>query len=910
MTLSQFKQFLLKKITIEKFMTAFDGGLIDLFETDDEVESNIKIKINDNTLNEISNLNLEKKINKSYNNFRKYISNDKIYIDYEYIWDFITMPTNESGIMKENGLNLIIFKNPLNDKNDKIQIICPNTELTQNIFSKNKLTIMLYSENDYFEPIMMYNNDKKATNKKTFLFDYNTLISETLLGNTMNNIINSLLTECSSKPSIPKQFKFKENKHIKDIISIIEKSNDITFDRQIINYNFKTIGIIVKYKNKSAYLPSKPSSILLDKDYHFVDNDKIKFNYDDTVDVLNYISNKFNIPCKPIQLIIENNINVIGIITQTNQSIPIISTEYDDKVHKLEKEPYKMFKYDYYFNDKTVLTMTEEDIERKEIICNLRLEKKFYNCYRNVFKKEINKKENIKSKDQIKNLLSNNKTNELWNDIEKIINNIMSADKVEFIKFGKDLLSYCSNLEDNNSCNILNTEILQIPDVNLVNNKSNNKLYPIKLTDQLIRYNNIQQYILNSNSLINFSYQKYNIKNDEIIILEDNLLKDYFENVELKNINRFIKSYNTHKFGSPSFSEKYKSQFKINYEKPKQNIEDKTIITEKPPITKIAPKKHETTLISNREWKRLTSVSSNKMFNKYNLTDDFVFMMNFKPKSKFEPSQTIYTFIQIYYDYYKKELSIDDVKNKLIEIFKILQKNNYLKTNPNDSVVYERNKDLWSPSLHDIFKLTLRNNFADEYINSDSLDNFINTFIDNNKYYLTDFELYLLCYVSSIPVIIHGGIQGNNKPIYNNKKFNQYDPLYTTFSLSNINKNNSNDIKNNLYLNRNNDKFVYLIGLTTYKISDFYDKNENNIKHVMRSVGNNKNSYVDRIGLFAYPNENIRLSISNDNIKKLINNSINFNKISGYITYIFNKVYPDSSRYKSKQRRNRQDNRK
>ena len=60
MTLSQFKQFLLKKITIEKFMTAFDGGLIDLFETDDEVESNIKIKINNNTLEEISNSNLEK----------------------------------------------------------------------------------------------------------------------------------------------------------------------------------------------------------------------------------------------------------------------------------------------------------------------------------------------------------------------------------------------------------------------------------------------------------------------------------------------------------------------------------------------------------------------------------------------------------------------------------------------------------------------------------------------------------------------------------------------------------------------------------------------------------------------------------------------------------------------------------
>ena len=350
-------------------------------------------------------------------------------------------------------------------KMTKYKSYVPNTELTQNIFSKNKLTLMLYSENDYFEPIMLYNNDKKATNKKTFFFDYETLISETLLGNTMNNIINSLLTECSSKPSIPKQFKFKDNKHIKDIISIIEKSNDVTFDRQIINYNFKTIGIIVKYKNKSAYLPSKPSSILLDKDYHFVDNEKIKFSYDDTVDVLNYISSKFNIPCKPIQLIIENNINVIGIITQTNQSIPITKTVYDDKIHKLEKEPQKTFNYDYYFNDKTVLTMTEEDIERKETICNLRLEKKFYNCYRNLLKKEINKKENIKSKEQIKTLLSNSKTNQLWIDVEKIINDIMTGDKVEYIKFGKDLLSYCSNLADNNSCNILNTEILQIPDV-------------------------------------------------------------------------------------------------------------------------------------------------------------------------------------------------------------------------------------------------------------------------------------------------------------------------------------------------------------------------------------------------------------------------------------------------------------
>ena len=111
----------------------------------------------------------------------------------------------------------------MNDKNDKIQIICPNTELTQNIFSKNKLTLMLYSENDYFEPIMLYNNDKKATNKKTFFFDYNTLISETLLGNTMNNIINSLLTECSSKPSIPKNLNSKIISILKILFLLLKK---------------------------------------------------------------------------------------------------------------------------------------------------------------------------------------------------------------------------------------------------------------------------------------------------------------------------------------------------------------------------------------------------------------------------------------------------------------------------------------------------------------------------------------------------------------------------------------------------------------------------------------------------------------------------------------------------------------
>ena len=108
-------------------------------------------------------------------------------------------------------------------------------------------------------------------------------------------------------------------------------------------------------------------------------------------------------PCKPIQVIIENNINVIGIITQTNQSIPITKTVYDDKIHKLEKEPQKTFNYDYYFNDKTVLTMTEEDIERKETICNLRLEKKFYNCYRNLFKKKkLIKKKILSLKNKLK----------------------------------------------------------------------------------------------------------------------------------------------------------------------------------------------------------------------------------------------------------------------------------------------------------------------------------------------------------------------------------------------------------------------------------------------------------------------------------------------------------------------------
>ena len=147
-------------------------------------------------------------------------------------------------------------------------------------------------------------------------------------------MIDILLKECKPKPSIPSGYKYKKNYNIKKMINTLQQYSEFNVIRQVINYNLKSVALIVQLKDKQVYLPIFPSNILVDLEYSFIDDENNVFNFKDTVNILNKLS-ELGIPCKPIKIIVQNNILINGVITETNQHIPIKETNFDDKIHYL-----------------------------------------------------------------------------------------------------------------------------------------------------------------------------------------------------------------------------------------------------------------------------------------------------------------------------------------------------------------------------------------------------------------------------------------------------------------------------------------------------------------------------------------------------------------------------------------------
>ena len=53
----------------------------------------------------------------------------------------------------------------------------------------------------------------------------------------------------------------------------------------------------------------------------------------------------------------------------------------------------------------------------------------------------------------------------------------------------------------------------------------------------------------------------YNVKEDEMIILEEILYNEFFENLSLKKTNTYISNYNTYDISKPSVSEDYTDSY-------------------------------------------------------------------------------------------------------------------------------------------------------------------------------------------------------------------------------------------------------------------------------------------------------------------------------------------------------------
>ena len=599
MTIKQIIQEIISHLNIDTFISLQNGDLVELFHRDNinvDMEKYNTSKIYEKllpNLREKQFILYFSKVISAYENFQSYLLDPTSMINYEYLWDFITIPrTKTGGGLFDKGLNLIIIKSPEDDITNKIELICPTNQYSNLNFDINKEILFIYSKGQYYEPIYKYTRTSKDKFQITKLFYLNKLKKEMPEISTIVKIIwNNLETKCNPLPSMPEKYNktldFKENISALRILKILSK-NTMKYKilQQVVNFQNKVIGIYASKKNENIYIPCRPSNINEKIDYTFVHNSSLWRDYNVTVKQLNLLSSrsKKQILSKPLVKVVDNNI-IIGIITETNQMVPVLPMPYQSPPNKKELDNLNVVfidsdsdNFNYLNLDAQLFENNNVDEEREKRVKEIKLESHFYNVFRNLLRILLN---NLKYKENKKfiNDVIEKPTISYTAKLKTVITRIKETMKneVEFVNFKLNNLTeikeiiQCLGLPDedcekNNLCLLSSNGkcIIKLPKKNLINQNDNEVIYYGKLADELIRFKKIREFILTPHNFLSFQQIPYNLRNNEIILLEELLYGNYFDGIKIVSENKYIKSKNIYDIIEPSEKFPYQDAFNLS----------------------------------------------------------------------------------------------------------------------------------------------------------------------------------------------------------------------------------------------------------------------------------------------------------------------------------------------------------
>jgi len=578
-------------ITIDSFIKYQNGNLVTDFYNPD-ISPNINNYSNTKLFLKIKQNNPEEKayflkVASAFENFKNFLEDDEALIDHTYLWDIISMPNK---YLFPSGVNLIIFQLPNDDITNNVQLLCPTNHYSDEFYESRKPTIILIKEDGFYEPIYSYKNENKKLIVAKEFKEYDPQLSKTLRA-VFKEIIKPFFNAiCRPLDSMPNIYKAKKPLLLYDLVQKLDKY-DYKIIKLVMNFGSKVIGLIAKEPGtsvKTCFVPCYPSALnenlKKNLEYVFMTDTTLWNTYEDTVNFLNKLEKRSkkrkesaDIPCKPAFKIVEDEL-IVGILTETNQFIQL-SQPIDEIDIKSEINLPSIKDDNYIINSKKspmvsvdVLTTTQKDFDeqRVEYVKKIKLETNFYNVFRNTIRILVNDYENVKIREKIESELS--KQYIIYSEkLKKIIGLLreLVKDKIQFI--GDE--NYYKLINEVSTCIVKNNEAcsatpnlctvsengkcnLILPKKNLMTGKVNETIYYGRMSDELIRYNRIKSFMFQPQSYLSFGNIGYNLRDNEIIVIQSILTQEYFETLIPSVANKYIK-YNSYDEVKPIISQTY-----------------------------------------------------------------------------------------------------------------------------------------------------------------------------------------------------------------------------------------------------------------------------------------------------------------------------------------------------------------
>ena len=226
--------------------------------------------------------------------------------------------------------------------------------------------------------------------------------------------------------------------------------------------------------------------------------------------------------------------------------------------------------YNYIKTDN--ISIFDETIDKDRVLVSkkIHLESSFFNIFRNTIRILLQKYKNKKIRGDIETVIKNpyflykKKLDEIIKLLKKLV-----KPHIKFIRYDQkilkniDLLVNCLNLnpdqcgsksfcltEDGN-CKLL------LPKHHLISKHDNEEIYLGRMSDQLLRYDQIRLFIFNPRNFISFEKINYNLGDDEIILLDQILMDGYFDDLVAIPNNPYLVTPKTFYNAQPSKHPKY-----------------------------------------------------------------------------------------------------------------------------------------------------------------------------------------------------------------------------------------------------------------------------------------------------------------------------------------------------------------
>ena len=556
-TIANMRKIIADSITLDNYLRFHNGSLSSIFRPSRlRIEDEIIEKYRDTEFYKSIDLNNKTQYGflqdtvSSFENFLAYLNDADSLIDHTYLWDIISSP--DSPLFKA-GINMVILRIYDNDSTDNVELLCPTSSYSNNIYIKGRGTILLLLHNEFYEPIYLYEDkNKESPIPPVKIFTNNTGTFELKqIQKIFETIIETSSKSCKPIHNRPRMYEYKENISAMDLY-IVVKENGFIVKTQVMNYKGKIIGLTVNTGlEEDIYLPCFPSAYLNDIPKIYIDS--VGFSdYVKTRDILNQISvkTKQKILCKPLLKVVEDGM-IVGILTETNQFIfidPPIENTIEDGLPVLMATQYKDRKS--FVIDDILATSSGVDESRISTVRNISLETHFYNSFRSILRNLINDYLNREIRQEIIRTLEDPRmlyTVKL-KKIDEILRNL-SSKSVQYVDEIDDAVKRklaeemdCSTNCDIRSYCLTRKNKICIPKINLVSGVDNNILYYSRAADEIVRYKRIQLFMLEPRRYLNITNVEYSIFEDEILAISSILTDEYFEDLIPYNKNKYVKN--------------------------------------------------------------------------------------------------------------------------------------------------------------------------------------------------------------------------------------------------------------------------------------------------------------------------------------------------------------------------------